>query len=182
MFHSTQKEYLKPVVKARNISTSHWHYNCDLISVVVKCMGPANGISRNPCQRSAPWTTAGPGPVDASGWGLTWKWDPAEGWTQGKRMHTRRRLLLLWLIHRITSWKCIVDRSWAQRWLKPHSLLWLHQRKKRRSFPLSRHSKQPVRMKKAPSCQQMSECCVPDLIMHTHTYSKTTKTIQCSVI
>ncbi len=72
-----------------SISTSNWHYKCVLVSVVVECMGPANGISCSPCERAALRTAAGPGSVDASGWSLTWKWDPTEGSTQGKRIHTQ---------------------------------------------------------------------------------------------
>lgn len=64
--------------------------NVSLSAVVVKCMGPAYGISRSPCERAALWTGAGHGPVDAPGWSLTWKSDPTEGWTQGRRTHARR--------------------------------------------------------------------------------------------
>lgn len=38
--------------------------------------------------------------------------------------HTHRGLLPLF-IYFLTNWKCVVDRSWAQGWLKLHSLLWL---------------------------------------------------------
>lgn len=58
-------------------------------------MGPANGISCSPCERAAFRTAAGPGPVDASGWSLTWKWDSTEGWTQGKRIHTRGGIITI---------------------------------------------------------------------------------------
>lgn len=134
------------------------------MSIVVECMGPANGISRIPCARAALWTSAGPGQVDASGWSLTWKWDPTEGWTQGKStIHTQRFITCV----KLNKWKCTVNRSWAHGWLKLRSLLWRTQRRRRWSFPLNRRSKQPVRTKKARSCLQMSECCVSDVIIHT---------------
>uniref|UniRef100_A0A671Y793 Extended synaptotagmin 1 n=1 Tax=Sparus aurata TaxID=8175 RepID=A0A671Y793_SPAAU len=50
------------------------------------------------------------------------------------------------------------------------------------SFPLNRHSEQPLRTQKAQSCQQMSECCVPWFV-NTHIQvlqtvpNQTTKTI-----
>ena len=82
------QECLKPAASVRNISSSDWHWSFIFIAVVVKCLGPANGISRSPCERAVLSTPAGPGPVDASGWSLIWKWDPTKGWTQGKRPHT----------------------------------------------------------------------------------------------
>lgn len=91
----TVLQYLNTATSVKNISTSDWHYKCVLILVVVERMGPATGISCSPCERAALWTTAGPGPVDASGWSLTWKWDPVEGWTQGKRIHRKGIIILL---------------------------------------------------------------------------------------